>query len=77
MQSHRFSWFLEKGAVPKNMCVLHKCDNPSCCNPNHLFLGTNMDNVKDRVKKGRSSGGTPFHKNKLKTIEFIKNLNKK
>lgn len=40
--------------------VLHKCDNPKCCNPNHLFVGTNIDNVADRVSKGRS-GSKPHH----------------
>ena len=43
-----------KKALPYGVCVLHTCDNPSCCNPNHLWPGTNLDNVQDRNQKGRT-----------------------
>lgn len=51
-RSHRVSWALSVGDIG-NMLVLHKCDNPSCVRPDHLFLGTNQDNIDDRDRKGR------------------------
>lgn len=54
VMSHRLAWVRAKGAIPAGMCVLHSCDNPRCVNPSHLFLGTNMDNVADRQRKGRN-----------------------
>lgn len=51
--SHRVSWEIYVGKIPKDMCVCHKCDNPSCVNPDHLFLGSQYENVQDCKKKGR------------------------
>lgn len=52
---HRIAYKYFKGEIPKGMFVCHTCDIPSCCNPDHLFLGTNQDNVNDMVKKKRNS----------------------
>jgi|ERR1035441_3407969 hypothetical protein len=51
--AHRASWILNYGPVPDGLCVLHKCDNPPCVRPDHLFLGTIADNNDDRDRKGR------------------------
>lgn len=61
--AHRMAWESTHGQIPKGICVLHKCDNPPCCNPNHLFTGKNADNVADRHKKGRSRGGALYGEN--------------
>lgn len=53
-RTHRVAWMLKHGKIPEGMCVLHKCDVPSCCNVEHLFLGTRTDNAIDKAKKGRA-----------------------
>lgn len=52
-RAHRFAWYLANGPIPDGMYICHACDNPSCCNPAHLFLGTPVENVVDREQKGR------------------------
>jgi hypothetical protein len=50
-------WELANGPVPEGMNVCHSCDNPACCNPNHLWIGTQQDNVRDRGEKRRTYAG--------------------
>jgi hypothetical protein len=66
--AHRAAWVLIKGEIPSGMCVLHRCDNPGCVNPDHLFLGTMSDNSQDMMNKGRHPkfGGEQNNKAKLK-----------
>lgn len=63
--AHRVSWEIHFGPIPDGLLVLHRCDNPPCSRPDHLFLGTNSDNARDREAKGRGykgPGGTLPHK---------------
>jgi len=53
--AHRASWEIYKGSIPKGLLVLHKCDNKCCVNPDHLFLGTQRDNVRDMHQKQRAN----------------------
>lgn len=55
--AHRIAWKLLKGPIPKGQQVLHRCDNPSCINVDHLFLGTQKDNMADMKAKGRARFG--------------------
>jgi hypothetical protein len=55
--AHRLAWTVYKGPIPKGIHVLHRCDVPQCCNPYHLFLGTQRDNIDDMVAKNRSLKG--------------------
>lgn len=53
--SHRVAYRIYKGEFPDYLKVLHTCDNPSCVNPDHLYLGTDFDNAQDKMSKGRSN----------------------
>lgn len=66
--AHRYAYEITYGPVPSGMNVLHKCDNPPCCNPDHLFLGTQADNIKDKLSKGRQPSGDRHYKSKYPEV---------
>ena len=74
-RAHRVSWILANGPIPDGLNVLHKCDNPPCVNPAHLFLGTDADNIRDMNAKGRDRTlrGDEDPKSKL-TEEQVKQI---
>jgi len=73
--AHRVSWELKNGPITNGLFTLHKCDNPPCVNPDHLFLGTQKDNMHDAMKKGRHTypdlRGEECYASKLKEIDVL------
>ena len=77
MRVHRLSYEIHIGIIPENMAVLHKCDVPNCVNPDHLFLGDNAINQKDRKEKGRSAAGESNGRSVLTKIQVERVINMK
>lgn len=76
IRGNRVSWEIHYGKIPENILVCHKCDNPSCTNPEHLFLGTIRENNEDRTIKNRQSKGENVPGHILKELE-VKEIKKK
>ncbi len=70
MCAHRLAYLLFVGDVPEELQVCHKCDIPACCNPDHLFLGTALDNKRDSMAKGRHAKGKRLPFTKLSVEDY-------
>lgn len=75
LRVHRVSWEINNGPIPDGLNVLHKCDTPNCVNPNHLFLGSQKDNMADMKAKNRSTKGIKHGNSKL-TDDVVRRIRK-
>ena len=71
--THRLAWELAHGPIPPGMNVCHKCDNPPCCNVEHLFLGKALDNVNDKIAKGHQPRGEDIRQARL-TADDVRHI---
>lgn len=80
IRAHRAAWVLKNGPIPDGMYVCHECDNPACCNPDHLFIGTPAENMADKERKGRGTKppvvtGESHHNTKITTEDVLAIMN--
>lgn len=76
-RAHRVAYETMVGQIPQNQCVCHRCDQPLCCNPSHLWIGTQQDNMRDMFSKGRAKigrGHRPGHVISLADVKEIRAL---
>lgn len=71
IRSHRYAWELENGPIPDGTVIMHTCDNPRCVNPSHLHLGTQVENIADRMTKSRQARGVTHSEAKLTGIQVV------
>ena len=76
--AHRIAWVIARGDLAPSVLVLHRCDNPSCVNADHMFLGSQQENMDDMMSKGRHSwrNGQPWQKLNVHDVERIREMRK-